>query len=80
MPRIRATFHLLPATVNRLRDAAVALAGSPHFTTIGEIVNDAIERHLEHLQHQHNGGAPFPARRSNLKGGRPVRYRRPKVG
>lgn len=77
MPRIRATFHLSPDTLDDLRDAAAALAGPPYHRTVGEIVNDALEAHLKRLRAEHNGGSAFPKRRSPLKGGRPIRFRRP---
>ncbi len=80
MRRVRATFHLSPDTLDELRDAAAALAEAPQCMTVGGIVNDAIEAHLERLRVEFNGGNPFPPRRSNLKGGRPVRYRRPRAG
>jgi hypothetical protein len=33
----------------------------------------ALQKELERLKAEHNGGKPFPQRQEDLKGGRPIR-------
>ncbi len=71
--KTRATFHLPVALVEEARNATVALSGPPLRLTLARLVEDGVRREVERLREQHNAGAPFPTRASNLVGGRPIR-------
>lgn len=71
-PKIRATFHLPVDLLEEARDATVFLAGPPVRLTLASFAETALRRELEHLRKSHNNGKPFPKRRDNLKGGRPI--------
>lgn len=49
-----------PAARDLLYSAVDALAGPPLFLTIREFMEEAIQRHVEHLATEHNKGRPFP--------------------
>jgi hypothetical protein len=74
--RIKVAYLLPAATVERARNAAVALAGYPCRYTIAGLVTDAIDRLVDTLEREHNRGKAFPPVTEPLRGGRPPRPRR----
>lgn len=71
--RTKATYLLPTATVERARNAAVALSGPPVRLNLAALVTEAITREVDRLERTHNAGKPFPHFGEPLKGGRPMR-------
>ena len=69
--RTRATFHIPIEVVEEARDAVMFLQQRGIVTSLADVVQRALERELEEMRRQHNGGATFPLRNGQLKGGRP---------
>jgi hypothetical protein len=65
--RDRITFHISPDVSERLRNAVYWTPG----VTMADLAERGILRELEKLERE-NGG-PFRARKSELKGGRPMK-------
>jgi hypothetical protein len=63
----RATFHLSADLIDRLRNAVY---WSPGLTLAG-LAEEALERKLAELEAER--GEPFPERKEELRGGRPVK-------
>ena len=68
--RARHLFILDAGLLERARNAASFLAGSPEFLTLGGLVDAALARELARLEKKHNRGKPFPKRPRPLQGGR----------
>ena len=64
----RVTFHLSGELVNRARNAVFWTPG----LTLAALAENALEIALERLETQR--GAPFQARQTELKSGRPVKF------
>ena len=70
--RIRATFYFFPELLDELRNTVMALSGPPEHLTLASLMQSAAERELGRLQKRHNKGKPFPRRKRDLQGGRPI--------
>lgn len=73
MKKIRVAFHLPVSLADEARNCVYHLSGPPLRLTMAELAENAIAKELERLQAEYNEDKPFPHRRENLKGGRPVR-------
>jgi hypothetical protein len=73
LKKIRVAFHLPESLADEARNCVYHLSGPPLRLTMAELAENAIAKELERLQAEYNEGKPFPHRRENLKGGRPVR-------
>jgi hypothetical protein len=71
-PKVRATFHITEALLEEIRDAVVALSGPPTRLTLAAFAETALRRELDRLRDDRNGGAAFPPRDGELRGGRPI--------
>ena len=71
-PKVRATLYLSSEVLNEARNAAVHLAGYPARLTLTKLAENALRAELERLKDKYNGGADFPERGEDLKGGRPI--------
>ena len=71
-PKVRATLYLSADVLNEARNAAVYLAGYPARMTLTKLAEDALRRELDRLKDRYNGGADFPDRGEDLRGGRPI--------
>lgn len=71
-PKVRATLYLSAEVLNEARNAAVYLAGYPARLTLTKLAEDALRRELDRLKDRYNGGADFPDRGEDLRGGRPI--------
>jgi hypothetical protein len=69
---VRATLYLSAEVLNEARNAAVYLAGYPARLTLTKLAEDALRRELDRLKDRYNGGADFPDRGEDLRGGRPI--------
>lgn len=65
--KVRATFHLPDELVDRLRDAVYWTPG----LTLAGLAEEALTQRLAELEADR--GEPFPKRKGELKGGRPVK-------
>jgi hypothetical protein len=71
-PKVRATLYLSAEVLNEARNAAVYLAGYPARLTLAKLAENALRAELARLKEKYNGGADFPQRGEDLKGGRPI--------
>lgn len=71
-PKVRATLYLSVEVLNEARNAAVHLAGYPARLTLAKLAENALRAELQRLKDRYNGGADFPERGEDLKGGRPI--------
>ncbi len=71
-PKVRATLYLSVEVLNEARNAAVHLAGYPARLTLTKLAENALRSELRRLKDQYNGGADFPERDEDLRGGRPI--------
>jgi hypothetical protein len=71
--KIRATFHISAELLNELRDVVVALSGPPDRLTLSDLAEGALRREVDRLKRIHMKGKDFAKRKSELKGGRPIR-------
>jgi hypothetical protein len=71
-PKVRATLYLSAEVLNEARNAAVHLAGYPARLTLTKLAEHALRAELARLKDKYNGGADFPERGEDLKGGRPI--------
>lgn len=71
--KVRATFHISSDVLEEARNAVVYLAGPPTRLTLADLAENALKRELERLRKAHNSGKEFPARKGELRGGRPIR-------
>ncbi len=71
-PRLRATFQLPHALLERLRSTAYWLSGPPARLSLTRIVESGLVEELARLERQYHKGKPFPPRDGELRGGRPV--------
>lgn len=71
-PKVRATLYLPAEVLNEARNAAVHLAGYPARLTLAKLAECALRAELQRLKDMYNGGADFPERGEELKGGRPI--------
>lgn len=71
-PKVRATLYLSAEVLNEARNAAVHLAGFPARLTLTKLAENALRAELARLKEKYNGGAEFPERGEDLKGGRPI--------
>lgn len=71
-PKVRATLYLSIEVLNEARNAAVYLAGYPARLTLTKLAENALRAELARLKVLYNGGADFPERGEDLKGGRPI--------
>jgi hypothetical protein len=69
---VRATLYLSVEVLNEARNAAVHLAGYPARLTLTKLAENALRAELARLKDKYNGGADFPERGEDLKGGRPI--------
>ena len=67
-PKQRFTVHIPPELAERVRDACYC---QPDLT-LAAFVEKALDTALIKLQKQRNKGKPFPARKGDLKRGRPI--------
>jgi hypothetical protein len=56
--------------LERARNTAFALSGTPEVLTPTKLLNDALRREVERLERRHNRGRSFPARPGVLRPGR----------
>jgi len=63
----RLTVHLTAELINRVRNAVYWTPG----LTLSTLAENALERAVNDLEEQR--GEPFPQRRGELKGGRPIK-------
>jgi len=70
--KVRATLYLSAEVLNEARNAAVHLAGYPARLTLTKLAENALRAELQRLKDKYNGGADFPERGEELKGGRPI--------
>ncbi len=66
--KLRYTFHLPIGLVERVRDAVY---WQPDLT-LASFAERSLEEGLKKLQMERNKGEPFPVRKGELKGGRPI--------
>jgi hypothetical protein len=71
-PKVRATLYLSADVLDEARNAAVHLAGYPARLTLAKLAEIALRAELQRLKDKYNGGADFPERGEELKGGRPI--------
>lgn len=71
-PKVRATLYLSAEVLNEARNAAVHLAGYPLRLTLTKLAEDALWAELRRLKDRYHGGADFPERGEDLRGGRPI--------
>jgi hypothetical protein len=71
-PKLRATLYVSAEVLNEARNAAVYLAGYPARLTLTRLVENALRAELARLKDKYHGGADFPERGEELKGGRPI--------
>ncbi|MGD9720892.1 MAG: hypothetical protein AB7O59_23355 [Pirellulales bacterium] len=71
-PKVRATLYLSADVLNQARNAAVYLGGYPERLTLTKLAEDALRRELARLKQRYTGGADFPQRDDELRGGRPI--------
>jgi hypothetical protein len=71
-PKVRATLYLSTEVLNEARNAAVHLAGYPARLTLTKLAENALRAELQRLKDKYHGGADFPERGEDLKGGRPI--------
>lgn len=60
----RGTFYVDLALLEGMRNAADFLSGPPTRATLNGLVSEALRRELVRLERKHNGGEPFPDRRT----------------
>jgi hypothetical protein len=70
--RRRTTFHMDASIIEKSRDCVVALSGPPERMTLVKLVETALERYMDELAKKYNKGRPFPPRKSEVHGGRPI--------
>lgn len=70
--RRKVSLYLSAELVERMRNAAVHLAGPPEYLTLTDLGERAIDSEVTRLERKHNGGQPFPQRPDELRGGRPI--------
>lgn len=73
MKKVRVAFHLPIALADEARNCVYHLSGPPLRLTMAELAERAITAEIQRLQTEYNQNKPFPQRRQNLKGGRPVK-------
>ena len=73
LKKVRVAFHLPVTLADEARNCVYHLSGPPLRLTMAELAESAIAKELKRLQEEYNHGRPFPHRRENLKGGRPIR-------
>jgi hypothetical protein len=71
--KVRVAFHLPVALADEARNCVYHLSGPPLRLTMAELAERAISAEIQRLQTEYNQSQPFPHRRENLKGGRPVK-------
>jgi hypothetical protein len=71
-PKVRATLYVSSELLDQARNAAFHLAGYPARLTLTKLVENALRAELKRLHLAYHGGAPFPQRGEDLKGGRPI--------
>ena len=71
-PKVRATLYVSAEVLNEARNATVHLAGNPARLTLAKLAENALRAELARLKEKYNGGADFPERTEDLKGGRPI--------
>lgn len=72
LARVRATLYLPLDVLDEARNAAVYLAGYPARLTLTTLAENALRAELQRLKERYNGGADFPPREDDLRGGRPI--------
>ena len=70
--KVRATLYLPHAVLEEARNAAAHLAGYPARMTLTKLAEEALRAELQRLKDRYNEGRDFPARREELRGGRPI--------
>jgi hypothetical protein len=70
--KVRATLYLSAELLDEARNAVVFLAGYPVRLTLTRLAEEALRERLDQLKREHNGGAEFPRRDDDLRGGRPI--------
>lgn len=70
--KVRATLYLPRDLLDEARNAVVYLAGPPARLTLTKLAEQALRAELERLKLRYLGGAEFPAREGELRGGRPI--------
>lgn len=70
--KVRATLYVSRDLLNEARNAAVFLAGYPVRLTLTKLAEAALREELDRLKQRYNGGADFPQRDEDLRGGRPI--------
>ena len=70
--RVAHTVRINAELLDECRAAVIALAGAPLRLTLSDLVESALQRELQRLKRQHNGGAEFPQYDGKLRAGRPI--------
>ena len=68
--RVRHTIFIARATLERARNVAGSLAGSPEFLTLAGLLERALDAECARLEKRHNKGRPFRMLPVPLRGGR----------
>lgn len=68
----KATFRISKTTLERARNAVVALSGPPFRLTLTGLLEAALVEELDRLELAHNQAMPFPPRNGGLARGRRI--------
>ena len=71
--KVRVAFYLSEDLADEIRNGVVHLSGPPLRLNMTVFAEMALQKELERLKAEYNGGKPFPQRQEDLKGGRPIR-------
>jgi hypothetical protein len=71
--KVRVAFHLPDRLAEEARNCVYHLSGPPLRLTMAELAKRGITAEIDRLKAEYNNDQPFPQRREDLKGGRPIR-------
>ncbi len=71
--KVRVAFHLPRWLAEEARNCVYHLSGPPLRLTMAELAERGIAAEIQRLKAEYNHSEPFPHRRADLKGGRPIR-------
>jgi hypothetical protein len=71
--KVRVAFHLPEWLAEEARNCVYHLSGPPLRLTMAELAERGIAAEIERLKAEYNNDQPFPQRREDLRGGRPIR-------
>lgn len=69
--RAKLTVTVSADTVNRARAATAGMQRQDPTYTLTQLVTEALEAHIHHLEVEHHGGRPWPTT-GRLRSGRPL--------